>query len=423
MANPRIRGRTIDDIEGQRTYPIVGNGPVNKRMRTSGRSETFGGRIQNVSMEDIKRDTMSGDPPLTAPFSVSGFEDRKGYTVAIQKGEFLFALHAHRSADTQNCVHVFTLTRLNEMLVHAHEHAKANLKGNLIKGLLPVTQSLPQPDQRDPSLDILQRVLPDVPMTVASFLKRVTYLGPVITPGTLAVTYANMAGAEAKLRAFMIEKRGMVETANIWGAVDGEDVGFVVRRFHDHTKFRDVDNNNVLARIGPLQVYPCILDQRKSLTIGRRLARSTLIDELQISRADRRDGVMAPRWFQEPHRTSAERSIAWDEVSPRTVDRGFMDYKVEAITLPGGARQLVGHPMPFDGHVIRVGSMKKHEGGIPSADLINLAILGTPGAGDVPMTSGEGAWGAFISLLHNHRCYVHVQSNHPHTYTPDGRPF
>ncbi len=416
--------RSIGAIEGQQVMPLIGNGPPNKRMKTSDRPWGFG-HPMDVGIDSSRDDYVSGDPPLTAKFSVSVFRDQGGKVDAIQKGEFMWAIGAaYGEPSTQNIVTAMSTTQLNQLMADTHLRAAAEMNTrSLREGLLGEDETANQPDQRDPSLDVLQRMLKNNPLTPANFSKFVTYLGPVVSPGTQNAEYANVAGRDAGLRMFMIEQRGEVETANIWRAGVGEHVGFIVKKFQDPALFRNVNANNIMEKLQPLQIYPCISSLRRGLTYGRRLARSTMSGEHFLSRQDMIDGGITVEELQENMWTSGERAVDWSERDPRTVDGMYVDYKVEALVYPDGSRQLVGNTELCAGLYIHVGQVRKRLGQCPYPEQVNDAILANTAVATHGTPDQMSAWAQYINLLNNYRVTLQVQGDHPHTYAPDGRPF
>lgn len=416
--------RSIEAIEQQEYVGLGSNGPASKRMKTSNRPVGFGTPM-DISIDSSRDDTVSGDPPLTAKFSISAYRDRDGKVDSIQKGEFLFGVSVDKGdPSTQNIIKVYSLTQLNEVLAETHIRSALEIqKMRMGSAILADDVSADSGHLRDPELDILQRLLKNNPMTPSRFARLITYLGPVVSPGSQNATYANAAGVDGGLRMFVLEQRGEVETANIWRAAEGEHVGFIVKKFQNPEAFRNVNANNVMEKLQPLQVYPCISNLRRGLTHGRRLARSTLAGEQILSRQDMLDGGITLEDLRERLWTSGERAVDWQERDPRTVDGMYVDYKVEALVYPDGTKQLVGNTELCAGLYIHVGQIRKRLGPCPYVEQINDAVLGNTAV--LPQGTPEqmSAWATYIGLLNNNRVTVQIHGTHEHVYTPDGRPF
>lgn len=420
--------RSIASIENQQDFGLVGDGPPSKRMRTSNMGDGGFTSPMGIDMEAIRNATNSNTPKLTSKTTISAFRDDNGRVDSIQTGEFLFAVKASESTlSSQNIVVVVTLTQLNALLAETHKKAQLRMQkmrmGEHIEPL-DVAVDGQQPARRASDLDVLQRMLTDNPMTPASFSKLVTYLGPVASPESKGAQYADYEGVQGGLRLFVVEHRGDLEVADLWQAQPGEHIGFVVKKMQDPASFRDVNANNIMEKLKPLQVYPCVASLRKNLTQGRRLARSTLVGEQLLSRQDMLDGGITPEELQERMWTSAERCVDWDECTPRTVDASYVDYQVEVLTYPDGSRHLVGNTVLRAGLYLHVGQVRARLGSVPHVDTINSAVLGCVSEDGLADRAPQSAWSSYIGLLNNHRVVIQVQSQHPHTYfTEGGKPF
>lgn len=405
------------------------NGPPSKRMRTTNRpfGPGSGPIAMDISDPGIRMGPLDAETEAMkrARFTVSAYLDKAGHTAAIQEGEFLFALKARdgSAASTENCLHVATVTRLNHVLATTHLRSALEVgAGDPNDSILPSNARTEHPSLRDPSDDIMQRMIPNNPFSPANFSKNITYLGPRTTPGSMHAADADNAGRAAGFKLHVIESCGLIYTANMWMGQVGDSVGFIVKKFQDHTTFRDVDAKNIMSKLRPMQVYPVIASLRKGLTAGRRLGRSTVIDELSVTQENMREGGITREMVDAANWTTAERSVEL-VAHPHHADAAYIDYKVEVIIKPDGSRMLVGTPEFCIGEYIHVGVIVARKGPIPAVEQVNAAILGNVAVSGPDANDGSAAWESYIQLLNDHGCYVQVSSGHPHTFFNDSNVF
>jgi len=404
---PRVRSRSLAEISGSQNVGFAQ--PPDKRMRTTNHAFEFGGGAPYVPGQDRRNGNAEAEQLLHAPFTVSAYIDKEGEVNKIQRGEFLFAVDAHLSK--MDCINVQSLTQLNQSLVNAHLQGKEELRKAAWK-FSSVLRRGASSGLVDSVTDILQRMLPNCPMSPAALAKRITYLGPMCIPSTENAAYADNVGKRAGLRLLNVQSRGRVTVPNLWMAYAGARVGFVIKRFVDPRALRNVTPENIMDVIGPLQVYPCVASLGRNLQLGRLLCRSTLQGEKKMVDRELTDVGMAVADIRSQRNcyTSAERSIAWNARDPWSVDGAYMDYKIEAVQTRDGTYAMYGTPEVCAGMYIHVGIIQKMHSPLPTVEAINAAVLGVTSE---PAISPHSA---YIQLLNNNLIDIQVQGYDPHVY-------
>lgn len=411
---PRVRSRELSQISMSQ-QPGFAQPPADKRMRSNTNNPfDFGSRIPGGSADRQRNANAEAELLLHAPFTVSANVDAAGRVNTIQYGEFLFAIDADRSK--MNCLNILSLTQLNQMLMNVHLAAQEKLRtANWdFHSVLKRGEASASPDS---IIDMLQRMLPEHPMTPAALFRRVTYLGPMCVPTTDAAATANAAGRTAGLRLMSVQARGRATVPNLWMAYPGTRVGFVVKRFVDPRALRNVTPQTLMQVLGPIQVYPCVASLGRALQNGRLLCRSTLQGEVRTTDRELVDSGMglADINSQRGCYTSAERSVAWNARDPWSVDGAYIDYKIEAVRQRDNTYAMYGTPEFCAGMYIHVGVVAKMPSPLPSVAAINAAVLGVASEPAIP------AHNAYIQMLNDNRIDIQVQGYDPHAYMPADR--